>query len=46
MTWADEGVDMADALHLALAADHDALATFDHALQRRGRARAVPTVTP
>ena len=46
LTWANEGMDIADALHLSLGADHDGFATFDRALQAQGRARAVTMVCP
>ena len=46
MTWADEGMDIADALHPSLAADHEAFPTFDRALHSQGGARAVRMVSP
>jgi predicted nucleic-acid-binding protein len=43
-----EGLDFADALHLASSREADAFATFDRALGRRARAlaEAIPVVAP
>ena len=46
--WFDQGLDFADALHLASSGDADAFATFDRTLQRRARtiADAPPVISP
>jgi predicted nucleic-acid-binding protein len=48
LRWFEEGLDFADALHLASSGRADAFATFDAALRRKARARgaAVPAVAP
>jgi predicted nucleic-acid-binding protein len=38
LTWYGQGLDFADALHLASSGRAEAFATFDRALRRRGRA--------
>ena len=43
LRWSSEGLDFADALHLAAAVDCEAFATFDRKLAKRaGRAESVP----
>ena len=45
--WFDQGVDLADALHLASSGRADAFATFDRALRRRARRiPAAPVIAP
>jgi predicted nucleic-acid-binding protein len=48
LTWFEQGLDFADALHLASSAHAETFATFDRALQRkaRGIAGAVPVIAP
>jgi predicted nucleic-acid-binding protein len=48
LDWCRQGLDFADALHLASSVQAQAFATFDRALQRkvRGIAGAVPVVAP
>lgn len=48
LRWYEQGLDFADALHLASAQQADAFATFDRRLQRKGRSAegAVPIVAP
>jgi predicted nucleic-acid-binding protein len=41
-----EGLDFADALHLALAGDVESFATFDRQLLRAGKVGGVPIVAP
>jgi len=40
LAWFDQGLDLADALHLASSGQAEAFATFDRALQRDARALA------
>lgn len=42
--WVEQGMDFADALHLAAARKHDGLATFDKTLARAARKLAGPPV--
>ena len=46
--WFDQGLDFADALHLASSGGAAAFATFDRALRRRARtiAEATPVIAP
>ena len=46
--WFDQGLDLADALHLASSDRAEAFATFDRALRRRARtiAEATPVIAP
>jgi predicted nucleic-acid-binding protein len=46
--WFDQGLDLADALHLSSSGRADAFATFDRALRRRARriAEATPVIAP
>ncbi len=45
LAWAQSGLDLADAIHLALAAQCEAMASFDQRLlQRAGREQAQPRV--
>lgn len=48
LTWFGQGLDLADALHLASSGHAQAFATFDRALQRDARALAdaVPVIAP
>jgi predicted nucleic-acid-binding protein len=48
LAWYGQGLDFADALHLASSAQAEAFATFDRALRRRARAvgGTVPVVAP
>jgi predicted nucleic-acid-binding protein len=48
LEWWGQGIDFADALHLASSARAEAFATFDRRLQRRARAvtGAVPVIAP
>lgn len=48
LDWFKQGLDFADALHLASSAGAEAFATFDRTLQRKARALAgaVPVVAP
>ena len=48
LAWYGQGLDFADALHLACAQQADAFATFDRKLQRKGRLAtgAIPVFTP
>jgi predicted nucleic-acid-binding protein len=41
LDWSRQGLDFADALHLATSAQAEAFATFDRALRRRARALAM-----
>jgi predicted nucleic acid-binding protein len=44
LDWAEQGLDFADALHLAAARPHDGFVTFDKALARSARRIGAPTV--
>jgi predicted nucleic-acid-binding protein len=44
LTWAERGLDFADALHLAAARSHGGFVTFDKALARAARRLGAPTV--
>jgi predicted nucleic-acid-binding protein len=48
LDWYRDGLDFADALHLAASGRTEAFATFDHALQRQARTLtgAIPVVAP
>jgi predicted nucleic-acid-binding protein len=48
LDWCGQGVDFADALHLASSTQAEAFATFDRALRRKARAvrGTVPVVAP
>jgi predicted nucleic-acid-binding protein len=48
LAWYGQGLDFADALHLACAQQADAFATFDRRLQRKGHSAtgAIPIFTP
>lgn len=48
LAWYAQGLDFADALHLATSAQAEAFATFDRLLRRRARAVAgtIPVVAP
>jgi predicted nucleic acid-binding protein len=48
LDWCGQGLDFADALHLASSGRAEAFATFDRALRRRARAvtGTVPVVAP
>jgi predicted nucleic-acid-binding protein len=48
LIWFGQGLDFADALHLASSAQAEAFATFDRALRRKARAvvGSVPVVAP
>jgi predicted nucleic-acid-binding protein len=46
LTWFRQGLDFADALHLASSAHAETFATFDRALQRQARGMAVPVIVP
>lgn len=45
LEWAAQGIDFADALHLAAAEAHDGLVSFDQALARAARRVGAPPVT-
>lgn len=44
LKWADGGMDFADALHLAAAADCEAFATFDQKMAKASRGLNTPAV--
>jgi predicted nucleic acid-binding protein len=44
LSWADQGLDFSDALHLAAALGHEGLASFDRALAKAARAVGEPRV--
>lgn len=44
LDWAEQGLDLADALHLAAARGHQGLASFDRALARAARRVGAPAV--
>jgi predicted nucleic acid-binding protein len=48
LEWSVQGLDFADALHLASSGQAEAFATFDRALRRRARVvqSAVPVIAP
>ena len=46
MDWAEAGMDFADALHLAAAAECEGFLTFDRRFARLGRVGGVPITTP
>ncbi len=46
LAWAEEGMDVADAFHLALNNARGTFATFDQDLLRQARARGVAVVEP
>ena len=48
MSWYEEGLDFADALHLASSSIADRFATFDLALQKRARqlTNVIPVISP
>lgn len=44
LDWAEQGLDLADALHLVAARGHDGLASFDRTLARMARRVGAPVV--
>ena len=44
LDWAEQGLDLADALHLATARGYEGMASFDKALARTARRVGAPTV--
>ena len=46
MDWAEAGMDFADALHLAAAAECEGFMTFDKRLARFGRLSGIPITVP
>ena len=44
LDWAEQGLDLADALHLAAARGHEGLASFDRALARMAQRVEAPVV--
>lgn len=46
MDWAEAGMDFADALHLATAAECESFLTFDKRFARSGRLNGVPITAP
>jgi predicted nucleic acid-binding protein len=44
LDWAEQGLDLSDALHLAAARGHEGLASFDRALARMARRIGAPMV--